>query len=110
MSAAQNFVTEILLNSAEFFTENGLSTELGTSWGSGKFGEHVPANVHQRRRTLARKHPAQAYILEAFYGGFQGWTGEFLRIFCKHKIGTNFVAFSVEMSRRNMATESALFG
>ena len=36
---------------------------------------------------------------------FQGWAGELLRTFCKHKMGTIFVAFSVEISRRNSATE-----
>ena len=50
ISGAEDFPTEILIISDEVFTENGLSTELGTSWGPGEFGEHVP-DVHQHRRT-----------------------------------------------------------
>ena len=50
ISVAEYFSTEILLISDEFFTENGLSTELGISWGPGDFGEHVP-DAYQHRRT-----------------------------------------------------------
>ena len=45
---------------------------------------------------------------KAFYGGFQGWAGEFFRIIRKHKIGRISVAFLVEMSRRKRATELPL--
>ena len=38
----KNFPTEIVLISAEFLTEIGLSTEMGLSWGSGNFVENVP--------------------------------------------------------------------
>ena len=36
------FPTEIDLISAEMFTELGVSTEMGLSWGSGNFVENVP--------------------------------------------------------------------
>ena len=40
-SVTEDFPTEILLISTEFFTENELSTELGNVWESRKFGEHM---------------------------------------------------------------------
>ena len=51
--------------------------------------------------------PREAFdsSLETLYGRFQDWAGKFFRNFCKHQIETNFVAFSVEISRRNSATE-----
>ena len=36
------------------------------------------------------------------------WPGEFLRNFCKRKMGAIFMAFSVEILRRKSATESPL--
>ena len=83
---AEDFPTEILLVYVYFLTESGLSTELGISWGSENFGEHVPG-VHQcpGEPGNPRKQPyAFDSILEAFHGGCQGWVGEFFRNFCKH--------------------------
>ena len=36
------------------------------------------------------------------------WPGEFLRNFCKRKMGAIFMVFSVEILRRKSATESPL--
>ena len=47
-SVAEEFPTEILLISVDFFTKNGLlSTEFLLPWGSGNFGEYVTA-IDQR--------------------------------------------------------------
>ena len=52
------------------------------------------------RYTSTPENPSLAHafdgILQAFHhGGFQGWACEFLQKNCKHKMGTNFVIFSV---------------
>ena len=40
-SVGKNFPTEIVLTSAEFFTEMDLSTEMGPPWRPRNFGENV---------------------------------------------------------------------
>ena len=68
---AVDFPTEILLIFADLFTENDLSTELGVSWGSGNFGEHV-LDVDKRRKTLARNPRRSTVFCRRFMEGSRG--------------------------------------
>ena len=61
-------------------------------------------NINAREPSPANPRGSTVFY-RAFHGGFQGFAGEFLRFFRKHKTETDFVVFSVEMSRRNSSTE-----
>ena len=54
-------------------------------------------DVHQRSENPARNLSRSKVFCRRFHGGFEGWAGEFVCNFCKHKLGTIFLAFSVEM-------------
>ena len=72
--------------SDEVFTENGLSTELGTSWGPGEFGEHVP-DVHQHRRTPTCNPRRPTVFCKRSMKDFRGGPASFSTIFANTKCG-----------------------
>ena len=86
---------EILLISADFSTENGLFLWNWEFPGDKENSENMYLMYTSTPQNPRPQLQAFNIILEAFHGGLQGWAGEFLRKFCKHKMGTIFVgAFS----------------
>ena len=86
ISGAEDFPTDILLISDEVFTENGLSTELGTSWRPGEFGEHVP-DVHQHRRTPTCNPRRPTVFCRRSMKDFRGGPASSSTIFANTKMG-----------------------
>ena len=72
-----------------------------------KFRRTFLVYIHQRRRIPARNPRHSTALWRRFIQGFRGCAGEDLN-FCTHKMGTIFLTFPVQVSRRKSATEFPL--